>query len=144
MRERAEKGRGRTILVVDDSSTTRALISSHLADGGDWEILEAATGFEALKVLPARSVDLVITDINMPDINGLELISFLRENPLYRHIPAIIVTTEDSGEDRERGLGLGAKEYLVKPFTGGQLLEAVRKVLKEEEEAERGGDEPPR
>ena len=76
----------KTILVVDDSSTTRSLISSQLSECGDYEIQEAATGFEALKMLPAGKVDLIITDINMPDINGLELISFVRENPIYRDI----------------------------------------------------------
>ena len=119
-----------TILVVDDSSTTRSLISSHLSEVGDFDILEAATGFEALKVLPSAKIELIITDINMPDINGLELISFLRENANYRDIPTIIISTEDSEEDRKRGMELGAEEYLVKPFTVQQLQEAVEKVLK--------------
>jgi two-component system chemotaxis response regulator CheY len=92
--------------------------------------VEAASGFEALKVLPTRKVDLIITDINMPDINGLELISFVRENPIYRHIPTMIITTEDSEEDRRRGMDLGAKEYVVKPFTMEQLQEAVDRALK--------------
>ena len=119
-----------TILVVDDSSTTRSLIASHLSETGDYDIVEAASGFEALKVLPTRKVDLIITDINMPDINGLELIHFVRENPIYRHIPTMIVTTEDSAEDRRRGMELGAREYLVKPFTAEQLKEAVGRALK--------------
>ena len=119
-----------TILVVDDSSTTRSLIASHIAELGDYDILEAATGFEALKMLPARKIDLIITDINMPDINGLELISFVKENPNYRDIPTIIISTEDSEEDRKRGMELGAKEYIVKPFTIEEIREAVDKVLK--------------
>jgi two-component system chemotaxis response regulator CheY len=120
----------KTILVVDDSSTTRSLISSQLSEIGDYEIQEAATGFEALKMLPAGKVDLIITDINMPDINGLELISFVRENPIYRDIPTVIISTEDSAEDRKRGMELGAEEYIVKPFTAGELREAVERVLK--------------
>jgi two-component system chemotaxis response regulator CheY len=120
----------KTILVVDDSSTTRSLISSQLSECGDYEIQEAATGFEALKMLPAGKVDLIITDINMPDINGLELISFVRENPIYRDIPTVIISTEDSAEDRKRGMELGAEEYIVKPFTVGELREAVERVLK--------------
>ena len=119
-----------TILVVDDSSTTRSLISSHLFEVGDFDILEAATGFEALKILPSGKIDLIITGINMPDINGLELISFVRENANYRSIPTIIISTEDSEEDRKRGMELGAEAYLVKPFTVQQLQEAVEKVLK--------------
>jgi two-component system chemotaxis response regulator CheY len=120
----------RTILVVDDSSTTRSLVASHLSESGDYDIVEAASGFEALKTLPSLKVDLIITDINMPDINGLELISFVRENPIYEHIPTIIISTEDSEEDRKRGMELGARSYLVKPFTGEQLRDAVEKVMK--------------
>ena len=120
----------KTILVVDDSSTTRSLIASQLSASGEYEVLEAASGFEALKILPSRTVDLIITDINMPDINGLELISFVQENPIYRNIPTMIITTEDSDEDRRRGMELGAREYVVKPFTPEQLQEAVGRALK--------------
>ena len=120
----------RTILVVDDSATTRSLIASHLSESGEYDIVEASSGFEALKVLPSRKVDLIITDINMPDINGLELISFVRENPIYRDIPTMIITTEDSDEDRKRGMELGAREYVVKPFTMEQIQEAVDRILK--------------
>jgi two-component system, chemotaxis family, chemotaxis protein CheY len=114
-----------TILVVDDSATTRSLVASYLAGWGQVEVLEAASGFEALRVLPSRAVDLIVTDINMPDINGLELISFVRANPNYRHIPVIIISTENSAEDRKRGLELGASGYLVKPFAAEALLAAV-------------------
>ena len=119
----------RTILVVDDSPTTRSLIASNLSETGDYDVIEAASGFEALKVLPSRKVDLIITDINMPDINGLELISFVRENPIYRAIPTMIVTTEDSEEDRKRGMELGAREYVIKPFTVEELQEAVTRAM---------------
>jgi two-component system chemotaxis response regulator CheY len=80
-------------------------------------------------VLPARRVDLIVTDINMPDINGLELISFVRANPNYRRIPVIIITTENSAEDRKRGLDLGARDYLVKPFGAADLRRAVEAAL---------------
>ena len=119
----------KTILVVDDSSTTRSLISSQLSEWGDYDVIEAASGFEALKILPAKKVSLIVTDINMPDINGLELLSFVRESPIYAHIPTIIVSTEDSEEDQKRGMELGAKAYLVKPFTVEDLQEAVRRAL---------------
>ena len=118
-----------TILVVDDSATTRSLVSSYLTDWGDVDVVEASSGFEALRVLPTRQVDLIVTDINMPDINGLELISFVRANPNYRQIPVIIITTENSAEDRKRGMELGAREYLVKPFTIEQLRRAVAATL---------------
>ena len=119
----------KTILVVDDSPTTRSLIASNLSETGDYDVIEAASGFEALKVLPSRKVDLIITDINMPDINGLELISFVRENPIYSAIPTMIVTTEDSAEDRRRGMQLGAREYVIKPFTVEELQGAVRRAM---------------
>ena len=118
-----------TILVVDDSATTRSLVASYLAGWGEVEVLEAASGFEALRVLPSRAVDLIVTDINMPDINGLELISFVRANPNYRRIPVVIITTENSAEDRKRGLDLGASDYLVKPFGAPALRRAVEAVL---------------
>jgi two-component system chemotaxis response regulator CheY len=118
-----------TILVVDDSATTRSLVASYLTDWDGVEVVEAASGFEALRVLPARGVDLIVTDINMPDINGLELISFVRANPNYRRIPVIIITTENSAEDRKRGLDLGASDYLVKPFSAADLRRAVEAAL---------------
>jgi two-component system chemotaxis response regulator CheY len=118
-----------TVLVVDDSATTRSLVAAYLAGWRDIEVLEAGSGFEALRVLPARAVDLIVTDINMPDINGLELISFVRANPNYRRIPVIIISTEHSAEDRRRGLELGAADYLVKPFGAEALRGAVDAAL---------------
>ncbi len=118
-----------TILVVDDSATTRSLVAAYLADWEELEVLEAASGFEALRVLPASPVDLIVTDINMPDINGLELISFVRANANYRRIPVVIITTENSAEDRKRGLELGASDYLVKPFGAEELRRAVGAAL---------------
>lgn len=118
-----------TILVVDDSATTRSLVASYLTDWEGVEVVEAVSGFEALRVLPARRVDLIVTDINMPDINGLELISFVRANPNYRQIPVIIISTENSVEDRKRGLDLGASAYLIKPFGAGDLRQAIEAAL---------------
>jgi two-component system chemotaxis response regulator CheY len=74
-------------------------------------------------------VDLIITDINMPDINGLELISYVRKNPNYQDVPLIIISTEGSEKDRQKGLMLGANEYLVKPFDPSQLMKLVSKYL---------------
>lgn len=94
------------------------------------EIFESNSGFEALKLLPHHSFDLIITDINMPDINGLELVSFVKKNQNYKHIPLIIITTEGSKRDKEKGLSLGADEYLVKPFNPEELQRLVKKYLK--------------
>ena len=117
------------ILITEDSPTMRSLIISTLADLGDFEIVEAANGFEALRILPREKVDLIITDINMPDINGLELVSFVKNNPNYRSIPLFIVSTEGRDRDREKGLALGADAYLVKPFAPEELQALVQRYL---------------
>lgn len=117
------------ILIAEDSPTMRSLIVSTIAAMGDFETVEAANGFEALRILPREKVDLIMTDINMPDINGLELVSFIRSNETYRTTPLIIISTEGSERDREKGLALGADAYLVKPFVPHQLQELVRRYL---------------
>lgn len=119
-----------SVLIVEDSATTRTLIRNVIEDiGEDLATVEAASGFEALKLLPTEEFDLIITDINMPDINGLELINFVRSNDRYRHIPLVIVTTERSAEDRERGLALGANAYVTKPFSSEELQEVITRLL---------------
>ena len=117
------------ILIAEDSPTMRSLIVSTIAAMGEFETVEAANGFEALRILPREKVDLIITDINMPDINGLELVSFIRNNENYRTTPLCIISTEGSERDREKGLALGANAYLVKPFAPQQLQELVRRYL---------------
>jgi len=118
------------ILIVEDSPTMRALLNSALEDLEiPVKITEAASGFEALRCLPREPFDLIVTDINMPDINGLELVSFAKSNHAYRSIPLIIVSTEGAERDRERGLELGADAYLVKPFEPENLREVVVDLL---------------
>jgi two-component system chemotaxis response regulator CheY len=117
------------ILVVEDSPMTRSLIISSLEEVGDFTIIEAANGFQALRKLPEVSPDLVITDINMPDINGLEVVRFVKHSENFKHIPVIIVTTEGRDVDKERGLSLGADRYLVKPFEPAQLKQFVQELL---------------
>ena len=120
----------RRILVVEDSGAMRALIGSALEDLEEkLEIDEAESGFAALRMLPRRSYDLIVTDINMPDINGLELVSFVKRNEAYRGIPLVIVSTEGSERDRDKGLELGADAYLVKPFEAEALQQVVRDLL---------------
>ena len=120
----------RHILIVEDSPTMLALLSSALESlEQPVKITEAASGFEALRCLPRAKFDLIVTDINMPDINGLELISFVRNNASYRSIPLVIVSTEGSERDRDKGVGLGADAYLVKPFEPEELREVVRDLL---------------
>jgi two-component system chemotaxis response regulator CheY len=119
----------KTILIVEDSATTRALIRAVIDEIGEFETVEASSGFEALKMLPQQEYDLIITDINMPDINGLELISFVRNNPRFDHLPIVIVSTERSEEDKKRGMALGATAYVTKPFKSLELQEIIKKTV---------------
>jgi len=108
----------------------RSLLVSALEElEGGVEVSEAESGFEALRALPRESFDLIVTDINMPDINGLELVSFVKSNDTYRAIPLVIISTEGSERDRAKGLELGADAYLVKPFVPEDLLAVARELL---------------
>ena len=119
----------KTALVVEDSAIMRGIIVSSLANLQDVRSVEAPNGFEALRMLPQQKIDIILTDINMPDINGLELLSFLKNHPHYRSIPVVIISTEKSETDRKRGLELGADDYLTKPFEPGELENIIRKIL---------------
>jgi two-component system, chemotaxis family, chemotaxis protein CheY len=117
------------ILVVEDSFSMRSFVRSALESGEDAlssvEVVEASGGFEALRLLPRGPYDLVITDINMPDINGLELIQFIRSSEQHRSTPILLISTQSSAKDRERGLSLGANGYIAKPFTPEELRAAA-------------------
>ena len=118
------------VLVVEDSPTMRDWIATVLEElAQPVKIDLAASGFEALRLLPRQHYDLIVTDINMPDIHGLELISFVRADARYSTTPLVIVSTESSEEDRRRGLALGANAYLVKPFAAPELLRVVEELL---------------
>ena len=127
------------ILIVEDSPTMRALLVSALEDlEGSPKISEVESGFEALRQLPRESYDLILTDINMPDINGLELVSFVKTNEAYRSIPLIIVSTEGSERDRDKGMSLGADAYVVKPFDPEDLRQLARDLLSRSSRAGQG------
>jgi two-component system chemotaxis response regulator CheY len=118
------------ILIVEDSPTMRAMLVSAFEDlEGPVKIDEAESGFEALRRIPRETYDLIVTDINMPDINGLELVAFVKGNEVYRAIPLIIVSTEGSERDRDKGLSLGAEAYLVKPFDPDDLRRIAQDLL---------------
>ena len=119
----------KNILIVEDSSMTRAMIRAAAEEFDDVETFEAANGFEALKLLPAEEFSLIITDINMPDINGLELINFVKKDERYKSIPLVIISTERSEEDKRRGMGIGADAYLTKPFKPEELQETIKRFL---------------
>jgi two-component system chemotaxis response regulator CheY len=117
------------ILVVEDSPTMRQLIVFALKRIRGIQAVEANDGIDALKKLNAEKFDLIITDINMPIMDGLKLVSMVRNDPNYKETPIVIITTEGANEDRERALALGADEYITKPIQTMQILETVRKLL---------------
>ena len=118
------------VLVVEDSAAMRSFVTATLEEGGRFDVTTAGSGFEALRVLPRAHIDLIITDIHMPDINGLELVKFVRESERHKLTPMVLISTDSRVTDRERGLKLGADAYLVKPFEPEQLLEVVGRVVK--------------
>jgi two-component system chemotaxis response regulator CheY len=131
------KGPMRRILVVEDSASTRALVRAVLEDtafAGTFEdgveVSEASCGFDAMRMLPRNRYDLIVTDLNMADINGLELIHFIRKSEHYRETPLVIISTQNTKSDVERGLMLGANAYVPKPFTPEQLRETCGRLLK--------------
>lgn len=121
------------ILIVEDSSAMRTYIRAGLEGapelGDELDIVEAGSGFDALRLLPRSSYDLVITDINMPDINGLELLRFVRQAPHLRRVALLVISTQSSDRDRDRALALGADVFLAKPFTPEVLRGAVARSL---------------
>lgn len=117
------------VLVVEDNHAMRSLIAAALDQHLEVNVFEAENGFSALKLIPDNQFQLILTDINMPDINGLELISFLRQHPSYKDVPILIISTESADEDRRRGLAIGASGYLTKPFTESELVTLVQEML---------------
>jgi two-component system chemotaxis response regulator CheY len=119
----------KNLLVVDDSATTRMLISLTLKKGESFNIIEASNGSEAVARLDSESVDMVLTDINMPEMNGLELISHIRSQHSKQNIPIIVITTMGEESDRDKGLSLGANAYILKPISGAKLQSLVEELL---------------
>ena len=118
-------------MIVEDSSTVRQMLTLNLKQLAGCRITEAANGAEALAKLSAQPVDLILTDINMPVMDGLKLVGFVRQNASLKDIPIIIITTKGADEDRERGLALGANAYIAKPIQASALMRTVRKLLAE-------------
>ena len=117
------------VLVVDDSAGMRSLLVSTLEEIDGIEAVEACNGFEALKALPMQPFDLIITDINMPEINGLEIVHFIKSNQIYQQIPLVIISTEKGQNDIQKGLALGAQKYITKPFDPEQVKKTVKELL---------------
>ena len=118
-----------TFLVVEDSPTMRQLISFSLKRFKNARILEAVDGVDALKKLATAKVDLILTDIYMPVMDGLKLVAVVRSNQDFRDVPIIIITTEGADEDRERGMALGANAYIAKPIQSSHLIRTISELL---------------
>lgn len=118
------------ILVVDDSNMLRDMVKFALQEGGYTDLSEASDGVLALEKAKGQVFDLVITDVNMPNMNGLELVRALRQLPPYAKTPILVLTTEGSDDMKMAGKQAGATGWIVKPFLPEQLLKAVGMVLK--------------
>ncbi len=117
-----------TILTVDDSASMRQMVAFTLKGAG-YEVAEAADGQEALQLCQGRRFNLVLTDVNMPRMDGISLIRALRALPTYRFTPILMLTTESAADKKAEGKAAGATGWIVKPFNPDQLLATIKKVL---------------
>ena len=119
------------VLIVEDSPTMRQLISFALKRLRGIQICEANDGVDGLKKLSVEKFDLIFTDINMPIMDGLKLVSLVRNDANYKETPIVVITTEGAQEDRERALALGANDYITKPIQPTKILEVAKNLLKD-------------
>lgn len=118
----------KTILIVDDSASLRQVVSIALRGAG-YEVLEASDGKDALTKLDGTKIHLVISDLNMPNMDGIELITEIKKTAAYKFTPIIMLTTEGANEKKDAGRAAGAKAWMVKPFKPDQMLAAVSKLI---------------
>lgn len=117
-----------SILAVDDSASMRQMVSFTLKGAG-FDVVEAVDGVDALSKAKGRSFNLVITDVNMPNMDGISLIKELRGLPAFKFTPLLMLTTESGNDKKQQGKMAGATGWIVKPFNPDQLLATVKKVL---------------
>ena len=117
-------------LVVEDSPTMRQLICFALRRIKGLEVVEADDGVEGMKKLSVSKFNILITDINMPVMDGLKLVSLVRRDEVHKEIPIEVITTEGAAEDRQRAIHLGANAYITKPIQAPQVINCVRELLK--------------
>lgn len=118
----------KTIMTVDDSATIRQMLNFTLSDAG-FDVIEAVDGLDACSKLKDSPVNMVITDLNMPQMDGIELIREVRKDPANRFVPIIMLTTESQETKKQEGKAAGASGWIVKPFSPEQLLAVVKMVL---------------
>jgi len=119
---------GKTIMTVDDSTSVRQMVSFTLKGAG-YEVIEAIDGKDALSKLEKNPVNMVITDLNMPNLDGIGLIKQIRANAAYRFLPIIMLTTESQESKKQEGKQAGATGWIIKPFKPEQLIAVVKRVL---------------
>jgi len=119
----------RNILVVDDSPTIRRMVLASLRGMQGVSFQEAGTGLEAIERLALGPVNLMIVDLNMPDMHGLELLRFVRQNDRFQNIPVIILTTKSDEGSRRDAMHAGATAYMTKPFEPARLIEQAKTIL---------------
>ena len=117
-----------TILAVDDSASMRQMVSFTLKGAG-YNVVEAVDGLDALNKAKAQTFDCVVTDVNMPNKDGIDLIKDLRALPNYKFTPMLMLTTESGMEKKQQGKEAGATGWIVKPFNPDQLLKTIKKVM---------------
>lgn len=118
----------KNILSVDDSASIRQMVKMTLTGAG-YDVVEACDGTDALGKAKGRSVNMVVTDLNMPNMDGLSLIRELRKLPEYRGVPIVLLTTESDDEKKKEAKAAGATGWITKPFKQDQLLAVVKKVI---------------
>jgi two-component system chemotaxis response regulator CheY len=116
-------------LVVEDSPPMRKMIVFALSRVRELDVVEADDGVDALRRIAGTKFDIIITDINMPILDGLKLVKRLRADENYKDVPIVIITTEGAAEDRQRALTLGANAYITKPIQAQQVISLVREIL---------------
>ncbi|MCP4115618.1 MAG: response regulator [Desulfobacteraceae bacterium] len=119
----------KTIMTVDDSASVRQMVAFTLKNAG-YEVVEAVDGKDALAKLAGTKVNMIITDLNMPNMDGIEMIRNARAMAQYKFIPIILLTTESQNDKKKEGKKAGATGWIIKPFKPEQLLAVVKKVLK--------------
>ena len=119
---------GKIIATVDDSASVRQMVTFTLMNAG-YEVIEAIDGQDALAKLNGKRVHMVLTDLNMPNLNGIELIRALRADPTYKFTPMVLLTTESQTEKKQEGKAAGATGWIVKPFKPEKLLAVIKKLV---------------
>ncbi len=118
----------KTILIIDDSSSLRKAVQIALVGAG-YEVVEAEDGKQGLSKLDGRKYHLVISDVNMPNLDGYGFVEAMKQLPAYKYTPVVMLTTENGDDKKERGRQVGAKAWIVKPFLPPQLLTVVSKLV---------------